>query len=90
MLKLKKHPPDYDLKVPVPQAMCGVRGTEFITKVNGEIATIIVFDGEVEFSDIKKRKTIIVKKGQLSKCQLGGLPTEPVDKESNQVLKWLE
>ncbi len=78
-------------KVQMPQAVCGVRGTQFITKVEKDGTTILtVLDGEVEFSDIQKRKTVLVKKNQKSVCKPGGLPSEPVSIEPNQIPKWWE
>ena len=87
--RIKKLPPD-DFKVRTPQAVCGVRGTQFITKVNGDTTTITVYEGEVEFSDINKKKTVIVRSNQTSFCTNGGQPIEPVNIDPKQALKWWE
>lgn len=79
----------YGFKVRSPQAVIAVRGTQFITKVEKDGATTLtVLDGEVEFSDMEKRKTVLVKKNQRSVVKPGGLPTEPEAIEQNQILKW--
>jgi hypothetical protein len=76
-------------KVQMPQAVCGVRGTQFITKVEKDgTTTLTVIDGEVEFSDIKKKATVVVRKNQRSVVKPGGLPTEPEAIEQNQIPKW--
>jgi len=91
MEKIKKLPPDYDFKVRSPQAVLGVRGTQFITRVEKDGTTILtVLDGEVEFSDKKKRKTVVVKKNQISVVNPGGLPSDPVSIDPNQILRWWE
>lgn len=87
--RIKKLPPD-DFKVRTPQAVCGVRGTQFITKVNGDTTTITVYEGEVEFSDINKKKTVIVRSNQTSFCTNGGQPIEPLNIDPKQALKWWE
>lgn len=79
----------HDFKVRSPQGVIAVRGTQFITKVEKDGATTLtVLDGEVEFSDMEKRKTVLVKKNQRSTINPGGLPTEPEAIEQNQILKW--
>lgn len=76
-------------KVKLPQAVCSVRGTQFITKVEKDgTTTLTVIDGEVEFSDIKKKATVVVRKNQRSVVKPGGLPAEPEVIEQNQILKW--
>lgn len=80
-----------DFKVRMPQAVVAVRGTQFVTKAEKDGTTILtVIDGEVEFSDIQKRKTVLVKKNQKSVVKPGGLPSEPVFIDPNQILRWWE
>ncbi len=91
MEKIEKLPPDYDFKVRSPQAVLSVRGTQFITRVEKDgTTTLTVLDGEVEFSDIQKRKTVLVKENQKSVVNPGGLPSEPVSIDPNQILRWWE
>jgi len=72
-------------------AIVEVSGTNFTMEVSGDGATILtVLDGEVEFSDKKKRKTVVVKKNQISFVNPGGLPSEPVSIDPNQILRWWE
>ena len=72
-----------------PQAVLSVRGTTFITKVEKDGTTILtVVDGEVEFSDIKKKATVVVRKNQRSVVNPGGLPAELEAIEKNQIPKW--
>ena len=81
----------YDFKVKTPQAGCGVRGTQFITKVGKDgTTTLTVIDGEVEFSDKQKRKTVLVKKNQKSVVKPGGLPSDPVSIDPKQIPRWWE
>lgn len=78
-------------KVRMPQAVCGVRGTRFITKVEKDgTTTVTVLDGEVEFSDKQMKKTVVVKKNQMATVKPGGLPSEPVSIDPGQTLKWWE
>lgn len=81
--------PGADYKVRMPQAVCGVRGTQFITKVK-DGTTLTILDGEVEFSDKAKKKTVIVKKNQISVVNPGGLPSDPVSIDPKQIPRWWE
>ncbi len=81
---------NYKVRIPTTAA-CAVRGTQFITNVEKDGAiTLTVLDGEVEFSDTQKKKTVLVKKNQKSVCNPEGLPSEPVSIEPNQISKWWE
>ncbi len=84
--KLKEEGEDF--RVRTPQAVLAARGTQFITKVKDNTTILTVLDGEVEFSDINKKKTVIVKKNHKSICKRGGLPTEPVLINPAQIQKW--
>lgn len=76
-------------KVQMPQAVAGVRGTQFITKVKKDGTTILtVLDGEVEFSDTQKKKTVLVKKNQRSTINPKGLPSDPISIDHNQIPTW--
>jgi len=78
-------------KFRTPQAGGAVRGTQFITRADKDgTTTLTVLDGEAEFYDRQKRKTVLVKKNQQSVCKAGGLPSEPVSIEPNQIPKWWE
>ncbi|MFO7842088.1 MAG: hypothetical protein R6V48_08070, partial [Fidelibacterota bacterium] len=74
------------LKLRTPQAVLADRGTEFTTIVNKNSTTLKVFDGQVAFSDTKNKKTVIVKKNQMSTVKAGGVPSEP--KEMDRAAKW--
>lgn len=81
----------YDFKVKTSQGVIAVRGTQFITNAEKNGATTLtVFDGEVEFSDTQKKKTVLVKKNQKSTINPGGLPSVPVSIDTNQITKWWE
>lgn len=83
--------PGGNYKVRIPRTCaCAVRGTQFITKVKGGTTTLTVLDGEVEFSDIQKRKMVLVKRNQKSVVNPGGLPSEPVLIDLNQIPRWWE
>ncbi|WP_025270727.1 FecR family protein [Hippea sp. KM1] len=76
--RLKKER-ECNFKVYIPQAITGVRGTRFEVSYDkkNKIACVKTFEHSVWFSDIKKRKTVIVNEGMES-CVFGnGLPTEP-------------
>lgn len=89
---ISKIKPGGNYKVRIPKtAACAVRGTQFITKVEKDGATTLtVLDGEVEFSDTEKRKTVLVKKNQRSTIRSGELPSEPVPIDSSQIPIWWE
>lgn len=70
---------------------CAVRGTQLITRVEKDgTITLKVLDGEVEFSDVQNRKTVVVKKCQISVINPGGLPSEPVTIDPKQIPRWWE
>ncbi|MCK4353075.1 FecR domain-containing protein [candidate division WOR-3 bacterium] len=80
---------DYRARSPV--AAWSVRGTQFITKVKKDgTTTLTVLDGVVEFLDINKKKTVIVKKNQKSVVELGELPSEPVSIDPTYIPRWWE
>jgi hypothetical protein len=71
-----------------PNAHAGVRGTDFILISGGDKTVVMVLDGEVSFWDINKRKTVKVKKNQKSECEKGGIPTNPVFFNSQEIPEW--
>lgn len=72
-------------------AIVEVSGTNFTMEVSKDgTTTLTVLDGEVEFSDINKKNTVIVKKNQISVVSPGGLPSKPVSIDPNQIPRWWE
>lgn len=71
-----------------PNAHAGVRGTDFILISGDDKTSVMVLDGEVSFWDINKRKTVTVKKNQKSECEKGGLPTDPVSFNPQEIPEW--
>ncbi len=66
-------------KTYVPQAICGVRGTKFEVSHDPKAikSCVRVFEHSVWFSDLQKRKTVIVHEGEKSCVVDGGLPSSP-------------
>ena len=66
-------------KVYVPQAVCGVRGTKFELSHDPKVmkSCVRVHEHSVWFSDLQKRKTVIVHEGEESCVVNGSLPSEP-------------
>lgn len=74
-----------------PTVISAVLGTEFELNVEDDgTTTVVVFEGEVEFSDKENKKTVIVKKNQKSVVKRGTLPTEPEQFDPEKILKWWE
>lgn len=69
-------------------AVIGVRGTDFIFISGDDKAVVMVLDGEVSFWDINKRKTVTVEKNQKSECEKGGIPTNPVFFNPQEIPEW--
>lgn len=69
-------------------ACTGVRGTDFILISENDKTVVMVLDGEVSFWDINKRKTVTVKKNQKSECEKGGIPTNPVFLNPQEIPEW--
>ncbi|MGQ9604523.1 MAG: FecR domain-containing protein [bacterium] len=75
-------------KVNSPTTILAVRGTEYAFNVeDNSTTTLIVLDGEVEFSDKQNRKGVLVKKNQQSVVKPGELPSEPLDINPDQIPK---
>lgn len=71
-------------------AVVGVRGTDFIFISGDDKAVVMVRDGEVSFWDINKRKTVTVEKNQKSECEKGGIPTNPVFFNPQEIPEWFK
>lgn len=70
-------------------AIVKTNGTNFDLNVKDDGSTVLtVLDGEVEFSDINKKKTVIVKKNQKSICKTGAFPSKPASIKTNKIQKW--
>ena len=67
------------LKIAVPQAICGTRGTKFELSHDPKVmkSCVRVYEHSVWFSDLQKRKTVIVHEGEESCVVNGSLPSEP-------------
>lgn len=88
---IKKLKPKTKFDIHTPTCALSVRGTEYALNVEDDgTTTLIVIDGEVEFSDKEKKKTVLVKKNQQSVVKPGELPSEPVQINPDQILKWWE
>jgi hypothetical protein len=78
-------------EIRTPEAVCGVRGTEFVLReIPGKPTAVVVIDGTVAFSDIKGTKTVLVGAGQQSYLLPDGLPAEPTKANLQEMKKWWE
>ncbi len=88
---IKKLKPKTKFEIHTPTCVTSGRGTEYLLDVADDgTTTLIVLDGEVEISDLENKKTVIVKKNQKSIVKPGKLPSEPVNINPEQILKWWE
>lgn len=87
---IKKLKPKTKYEIHMPTSAVSVRGTEYVLDVADDITAVVVLDGEVEFSDKQSRKTVLVKKNQQSIIRDGGLPSEPVNINPDQIPRWWE
>ncbi|MCX6320920.1 MAG: FecR family protein [Bacteroidia bacterium] len=72
-----------------PAASFTVRGTEFELNVEDDgTTTLIVLDGELEFSDINKKKIMLVSKNQQVVVKPGEFPPLPVQIDPDKILRW--
>ncbi len=86
---IKKLKPNTKFEIHTPTSVTSVRGTEYELNVEDDgTTTVIVLDGEVEFSDKENKKTVIVKKNQISVCKPKDLPSDPYEINQDQLLKW--
>ncbi len=70
--KIRKFPRGRDFSIRNPVAVLGVRGTEFSLRMEQGISELKVFEGEVEFSDLKGG-SVTVREGQGCRCSAEGL-----------------
>ncbi len=76
------------LIVRTPNAIGGVKGTEFEVSYNGSQTTFNVIKGEVEVSDLNLKSTVLVTTGQTSTCLASGAPSKPVAYDAATLNKW--
>lgn len=90
MSRVKKLEP-HQLEMRTPQAIAGVRGTQFLVNVEADgTTTLTVLEGTVEFSDLNEKKTVVVGKNQRSVVLPGGLPAEPISIDVERIPIWWE
>lgn len=89
---IKKLKPNAKFEIRTPTSVIVIRGpAEYKLNVEDDgTTTVIVLDGEVEFSDIENKKTVIVKKNQKSVVKPGILPTDPEEIDPEKILNWWE
>jgi hypothetical protein len=88
---IKKLKPKTKFEIRTLTATTGVRGTEYALSVEDDgTTTVVVLDGEVEFSDKENKKTVIVKKNQKSVVKPGALPINPEEIDPERILNWWE
>lgn len=76
-MKTKNLTPE-QLKIKTPEAVLGVRGTDYESQVDDNgTTTVTVFEGEVEFSDSDKTTTVTVGANQKSVIKPGESPADP-------------
>lgn len=64
------------LKIATPHSICGVRGTEFEIIYRDATSCVKALKQSVWFSDKLKRKTVIVREGEMSCIHGNGLPSD--------------
>ena len=69
-------------EVRTPEAVCGVRGTEYSIQASPEGTTIEVHEGSVEACDLKKTQSVVVEAGFKVFVPKDGLPGAP-EKDEN-------
>jgi len=78
-------------KVHTPTVAVAVRGTQFLlSEVEGKGTEVIVFEGSIELSDLKGRKTVIVSAGYKAEVPVNGIPLEPYKVDLTKIEKWWE
>lgn len=76
---IDKLSPEEILDIQTPGAVVGIKGTELTLDITEDGTTSLhVFEGICDFYDLEERKTVVVHAGETSKCQAGGVPTDPV------------
>jgi hypothetical protein len=71
------------LKVATPHAICGVKDTEFEVSYINKTSCVHALRHSVWFSDIQKRKTVIVHEGEKSCIERDEVPSLPVPIENS-------
>lgn len=64
---------------------CLVKSECFIRTLDDGTTTIYVCEGDVEFSDVNDNKTVHINGGHTSTCEVGGLPSDPVPFNQDEV-----
>ncbi len=79
------------VEIRTPNAIAGVKGTEFEIIVEEDGTSIFnVIDGVVEVSDINETKTVTVNAGETAICKRQGLPSDPEPLNIDSADKWWE
>ncbi len=88
---ITKLKPKTKFEVHTPTSVIGVRGTKYEIEVEDDGSTTVkVFDGEIEFSDKKMVRTVLVKKNHKSVIKPNSLPSEQLSIDEIKILKWWE
>jgi ferric-dicitrate binding protein FerR (iron transport regulator) len=83
-----QHPSSY---IKTPNAIAGVKGTEFEVIVDkNENTTFNVIAGVVEVSDINITRTVTLNAGQTSAVPPKGTPTAPKSFDAKSLNRWWE
>lgn len=78
-------------RVRTPAAVCGVRGTQFLVKVDSEKATeLVVLDGTVEVRGLSGEKTVFVKAGRMIRVRKDEDIPESSSVDLNTITIWWE
>lgn len=86
---IKELKPKTKFEIHTAISITGVRGTEYAFNVEEDgTTTLIVLDGEVEFFDKEKKKTVLVKRNQQSVIKPGELPSEPENINPDRIIDW--
>jgi len=86
---IKKLKPKTKFEMHTWTTVSSIRGTEYELNVEDDgTTTVVVLDGEVEFSDKENKKTVIVKRNQTSVCKPKDLPSNPSEISQDQLLYW--
>ncbi len=89
--KIKKLSKGQSINIYGITAVTCVRGTEFVFEVKKDGTSIVtVIEGMVEFSDLSKKKTVLVKEKQKSTVKLTGIPSSPELVDLKKITRWWE
>lgn len=74
-----------------PTVEVAVRGTELLlSEVKDKGTELIVFKAIVELSDLRGRKTVIVKAGYKTEVPVNGIPLKPYKVDLTRIQRWWE